>query len=87
MLHLHAEAIADDGRWLVATTPQDGGPVWLHAYSPRCRYRSLREQLPAARTGEEPGMTVSAGRHGVFHLTWTTPAGELEMSTVRVACS
>jgi hypothetical protein len=85
-LREYAEAIDDDGRWVVATTPWDGGPIWLHSYSPRCRYRASRELLPAARASSEPQLTLLAGPRGVFHLTWVAPGGDLKMAAVRVGC-
>jgi hypothetical protein len=83
-----ASAIDNDGDWLIATTPTtSGGPVWLHAYSPRCAYQQRRVPLKGARTSSsDPRMTLIAGPHGVFHLTSVAPHEQLKIATVHVRC-
>ena len=82
-----ASAIDDDGRWLIASaSTEHRGPVWLHAYSPRCPYRPQRTALKGALTGEDTRLTLIAGPHGIFHLSWVAAHDLLRTATVRVAC-
>jgi hypothetical protein len=81
-------AIGDGGEWLVATAPWQGGPLWLHPYSPRCRYREQRITLTkAAVSHEDAASSVSVGRSGVFHLAWLDDHNQVESASARVMCA
>jgi hypothetical protein len=82
-----ASAIDDDGDWLIASTSTEHrGPVWVHAYSPNCPYHRQRTALPGAVTGEDTRLTLIAGPHGVFHLSWIAGHDVLKIATIHVAC-
>jgi hypothetical protein len=82
-----AGAIGDRGEWLVASTSDLGGPLWLHPSSPRCAYRPQKIELAlAAVSHEDPSLAISAGRSGTFHLAWVDDHGQLQSAAVRVLC-
>jgi hypothetical protein len=83
-----AGAIGNDGQWLVATVSWQGGPLWLHPFSPRCRYRKQKITLAqAAVLHEDPATSASVGRSGIFHVAWVDEHKEVQSSSVRVVCA
>jgi hypothetical protein len=85
---IFAAAIGDRGEWLVASTSDHGGPLWLHPSSPRCAYRAQKLALMgAAVSNEDPVLAVSAGRSGVFHIAWLDDGEQLHSASVRVLCA
>ncbi len=83
-----ASAIGDHGEWLVASTTDDGGPLWLHPSSPRCAYRRHELVLTGATVShEDPSLTVSAGRAGIFNIAWDGEHNQLETASLRVTCA
>lgn len=80
-------AVGDAGEWLVASTSWEGGPLWLHPYTPRCSYRERKIPLtPATASHEDPRVTLAVGRSGVFHLAWIDAKNELQTTSVVVIC-
>jgi hypothetical protein len=83
-----AGAIGDRGEWLLASSPDDGGPLWLHPSSPRCAYRQQKIRMTlAAVSHEDPSPVISAGRSGIFHVAWVDDHNQLQSASVRVLCS
>jgi hypothetical protein len=83
-----AGAIGGRGEWLVASSPNDGGPLWLHPSSPRCAYRQQKLQMPLATVSHEDALSViSVGRAGIFHLAWIDEHNQLQSASVRVICA
>jgi hypothetical protein len=82
------DAIGEHGEWVLVDVPWEGGPVFLHPYSPRCPYRPQKIQLsPRVPRESGRGASIAAGRRGTFHVIWTDAAGELEMNSVQVVCA
>lgn len=80
-------AVGDAGEWLVASTSWEGGPLWLHPYSPRCGYREQKVPLGTVVTSHErPLVRIIDGRSGVFHLAWIDAQNELQTTSVVVTC-
>jgi len=83
-----AGAIGDRGEWLVASTSDRGGPLWLHPSSPRCAYRPQKIKLTLAAVSHEyPSLAISAGRSGIFHIAWIDDHEQLQSASVRVLCA
>jgi hypothetical protein len=82
-----AGAIGDRGEWLVATTTDEGGPLWLHPSSPGCAYGEQKIRAPTLVSHEHTSLALSAGRRGVFHVAWVDPTNELQSASVRVVCA
>jgi hypothetical protein len=81
-------AVGDAGEWLVASTSWEGGPLWLHPYSPRCGYREQRIPLATVLTSHErPLLRIVEGRRGVFHLAWLDQENRVQTTSVLVTCS
>jgi hypothetical protein len=80
-------AIADSGEWLVASTTDEGGPLWLHPSSPGCAYREQKIRAPTLVSHEHTTLALTAGRRGVFHIAWVDTSNELRSATIRVACA
>jgi|GEM_PF-3399644 len=81
-----AGAIGDEGEWLVASTTDEGGPLWLHPSSPRCAYREQKVRMPIPVSHEHTTLALSMGRRGIFHLAWVDHRNELQSTSVRVVC-
>jgi hypothetical protein len=83
-----AGAIGDRGEWLLASSPYDGGPLWLHPSSPRCAYRQQKIRMTlVAVSHEDPSPVISAGRSGIFHVAWVNDHNQLQSASVRVLCA
>ncbi len=81
-------AIGDRGEWLVASTTDEGGPLWLHPSSPHCAYRQQKLELTGGTVShEDPTLAISAGRSGVFHVAWNDEHGQLQTASARVTCA
>ena len=83
----YAGAIGDGGEWLVASTTDEGGPLWLHPSSPGCAYREQKIRAPTSVSREHTTLALSAGRRGVFHVAWVDPRNQLQSASVRVMCA
>jgi hypothetical protein len=83
----YAGAIGEGGEWLVASTTDEGGPLWLHPSSPGCAYGERRIRAPTSVSHEHTTLALSAGRRGVFHVAWVDPRNELQSMSVRVVCA
>lgn len=83
-----AGAIGDRGEWLVASSPDEGGPLWLHPSSPGCAYRQHKIRMtPAVVSHENPSPFVSVGRSGIFHLAWVDDHNDVQIASARVVCA
>jgi hypothetical protein len=83
----YADAIGDGGEWLVASTTDEGGPLWLHPSSPGCAYSERKIRAPTSVSREHTTLALSAGKRGVFHVAWVDPRNQLQSASVRVACA
>ena len=87
---LHADLRGGDRgrrRMVVASTTDQGGPLWLHPSSPRCAYREQKLALTGASVSHgDSTLAMSAGRAGVFHIAWADDHDQLQTASVRVTC-
>src|SRR5665213_994186 len=80
-------AIDDAGKRLIASSRWNGGPLWLHPYSPLCAYLQRKIPLGASTTGSgDPKPRVTAGPAGAFHVAWIDRQDPVQTTTVRVSC-